>query len=292
MVSSLSTDGLEAHREFNVQLRRFQVLGERSSGTNFIASLIAKNLDITECNHLGWKHAVPHSQFIARDMLVIVAFRNPTDWLRSMHRKPWHSPPHLRGLQFSEFIRSEWETLTDDLLVRNDTMNTYRYERRSRLLSLVVWNHGFRKMVSNFGVRLGPIGLSEDMKSKVIGLTVQQDRHPISGKKFQNVVEMRTVKAQGFLGMRERGCNYLFINYEKAKMDPAGFIKTVALTFDISSKSMFIPVDEWLGGFLKTEKENLLGSPAFFSGADLQFINDFLSMGTENEMGYGLLTSL
>lgn len=290
MTKSLSIDGFEAHREFDVPLRRFQVLGERSSGTNFVSSLIAGNVKISECNHLGWKHAVPHSQFLARDLLVVVATRNPLDWLRSMHRKPWHSANHLRALEFSDFIRTEWETLTDDLLIRNDTMNIYRYENRYRLVPLAIWNHGLRKVLSKLGKNLGPVRMSEEMRSAVIGLAVQQDRHPITGLRFQNVMEMRTVKAQGFLGLRDRGCSYLFVNYERVKEDPAGFVSEVAAAFDLSMLGEFSPVTEWLGGFLKTEKENPTETPDILTDADRQFINQFLSADTETAMGYNLIS--
>jgi hypothetical protein len=41
------------------------------------------------------------------DTLFLVIFRNPLDWLRALHTRPYHAPGHW-NLSFSEFIRKPW----------------------------------------------------------------------------------------------------------------------------------------------------------------------------------------
>ena len=50
---------------------RFQVLGERSSGTNLVKRLIMMNSDLEETELLGWKHGFPSMAAIPSDLLVV-----------------------------------------------------------------------------------------------------------------------------------------------------------------------------------------------------------------------------
>lgn len=92
------------------RLVSMQVIGERSSGTNFTHKLLRRSLGLDRENYLGWKHAFPHVSFIRRDMLVICVVRNAVDWLISMHRRPWHTTAAMQKLPFPEFIRQPWMT--------------------------------------------------------------------------------------------------------------------------------------------------------------------------------------
>ena len=107
-------------------IRYVQVFGERCSGTNYLASLVRKNFGGVELTKdFGGKHwfikdHLPRSrpnrstdhQCVrplgdGHDTLFLVIYRNPFDWLRSLHEKPHHAEGH-RGLPFSEFIRKRW----------------------------------------------------------------------------------------------------------------------------------------------------------------------------------------
>lgn len=97
----------------NAAPKRFQVLGERSSGTNYVKRLLGRNTDLTPTEDLGWKHAFPHALAIPADFLVIGVVRRADDWLLSMHAKPWHCTAALQTLPFSDFIRAPWQTIVD-----------------------------------------------------------------------------------------------------------------------------------------------------------------------------------
>ncbi|WP_300436910.1 hypothetical protein [uncultured Mameliella sp.] len=95
------------------QPRRFQVFGERSSGTNFVKRLVARNSALTPTDDMGWKHGFPHMTAIPADMLVICCVRDARAWSLSMHAKPWHCPPAMQLLPFAAFLRAEWATIAD-----------------------------------------------------------------------------------------------------------------------------------------------------------------------------------
>ena len=94
-------------------IRRYQVFGERSSGTNFIKRLIGRNTPLQPTEALGWKHAAPQMTAIPRDLAVVCVVRDARAWALSMHAKPWHCPPEMQALAFSDFIRAEWRSIAD-----------------------------------------------------------------------------------------------------------------------------------------------------------------------------------
>ncbi len=107
-------------------IKYVQIFGERCSGTNFLTTLVFKNFrDVELTRDFGGKHwfirnhkprppgnnstdfqcvrSLDHSE----DTLFLIIYRNPYDWLRSLHEKPYHAREH-GGLSFSEFIRKNW----------------------------------------------------------------------------------------------------------------------------------------------------------------------------------------
>ncbi len=93
--------------------RRYQVFGERSSGTNFVKRLLGRNSTLRPIEDLGWKHGFPHMTAIPEDVAVVCVVRDARSWALSMHAKPWHCPPAMQALRFSDFLRAEWATVAD-----------------------------------------------------------------------------------------------------------------------------------------------------------------------------------
>jgi hypothetical protein len=91
------------------RLRRLQIFGERCSGTNYVAQLLRRNLGLEPTDAHGWKHGwLDRVEGPAADTLFVVVHRDPFDWLRSLHRMPWHAAPALQGLPFAQFVRTPW----------------------------------------------------------------------------------------------------------------------------------------------------------------------------------------
>ncbi len=92
---------------------RFQVIGERSSGTNYMKRLLGRNTPLTPTEALGWKHGTFQALAVPRDMVVILSVRNAADWALSMFAKPWHTPAAMQALELGGFLRARWETIID-----------------------------------------------------------------------------------------------------------------------------------------------------------------------------------
>jgi len=92
---------------------RVQVYGERCSGTKWIAQLLLHNLlSIRAVDDFGWKHGwVQGDVDHAGDCVFVVVHRDPFDWLRSLHKMPWHAAPELRSVPFARFLRTPWRCL-------------------------------------------------------------------------------------------------------------------------------------------------------------------------------------
>ncbi len=103
--------GFYAARQPAQQITRFQVVGERSSGTNFVSRLLGRNSGLRGSGVLGWKHGFPRPKPIPADLAVICTVRRADKWALSMHAKPWHTVPALQSLEFGDFIRAPWETV-------------------------------------------------------------------------------------------------------------------------------------------------------------------------------------
>lgn len=108
------SDPVTLYRRIKGQpIRRYQVLGERSSGTNLAHVLCKRNLNISEMDVLGWKHGFPSMLAVPKDALIIVSIRNVFDWVLSMHAKPWHASDDLLKLPFDAFLRAPWDSIVD-----------------------------------------------------------------------------------------------------------------------------------------------------------------------------------
>jgi hypothetical protein len=111
---SFARSGFFARRVGDAAITRFQVLGERSSGTNLIKRLLGQNSTLTPTEALGWKHGFLNPPSIPADFAVVCMVRNSENWARSMYSKPWHTTPEMQALAFSDFLRAPWTTIIDD----------------------------------------------------------------------------------------------------------------------------------------------------------------------------------
>ncbi|WP_299692312.1 hypothetical protein [uncultured Tateyamaria sp.] len=111
--AAFADTGFFATRAGDRPITRYQVLGERSSGTNFVKRLLGRNTPLKPSEALGWKHGFPHMMAIPADMAVICVVRRADTWARSMFDKPWHTTPAMQQMAFSEFLRAPWDTVID-----------------------------------------------------------------------------------------------------------------------------------------------------------------------------------
>lgn len=90
--------------------KQLQIFGERCSGTNYVAQLLRRNVPgLALTDRYGWKHGfVERVPEVAEDCVFVVVHRDPFDWVRSLHQKPWHAAEPLRGLSLTPFLREPW----------------------------------------------------------------------------------------------------------------------------------------------------------------------------------------
>lgn len=108
-------------------IKYIQIFGERCSGTNFLQKLIEYNIPEIEITwKYGWKHfpcwfypfwlekfnlsftTQQKTLCDNEEVLFIIIFRNPLDWLRSLFLKPHHVSKQINTVNFSKFIRNKW----------------------------------------------------------------------------------------------------------------------------------------------------------------------------------------
>jgi len=89
---------------------QLQIFGERCSGTNFVAQLLRRNLPCLRLtDRYGWKHGFARRiEDGAPECAFVIVSRDPVDWVRSLHRKPWHAGNSLHDRTLPDFLREPW----------------------------------------------------------------------------------------------------------------------------------------------------------------------------------------
>lgn len=98
-------------------IKRFTIMGERCSGTNYIDKLFSTNilnLDITW--DYGWKHWLGFYDFqnneVENETLFIGIIRDPIEWIDSLYRMKHHIPPENHNID--NFLFNEWWSEDDN----------------------------------------------------------------------------------------------------------------------------------------------------------------------------------
>ncbi|OYW60214.1 MAG: hypothetical protein B7Z10_04305 [Rhodobacterales bacterium 32-66-7] len=226
---------------------RFQIYGERRSGTNFVSRTIARNCGLKRFSSYGWKHALPYYPLLPRSCLFVVVVRDPFDWLRSFYAGPFEADPAIAALPFSGFIRAEWE-------------GTYTgFERQWAYRGYAVRDR-FARGEPNF-----------------------LDRHPVNGRRFRNVLELRSVKLAGHLSLLDRGLNAVAIRYEDFRVRPEAILRDIGSRFSLNLRADFRPTDVPVG---PSSDRRAAAKTAPISAEDRDFILAGLDQTLERRCGY------
>ncbi|MGZ5826266.1 MAG: hypothetical protein ACXWIO_09670 [Croceibacterium sp.] len=220
-------------------------------------------------------------QFIPSNVLPVVVFRDPFDWIQSLYRKPWHYREGAAKEQFGQFIRAPVDTQMDDDLWYDSFANVELLPLHQMIHSLLSdWI--LPRIKGRLGLTVHQTGRNERLPDVAHKRSLQLDRHPISGKRIENPIQMRNLKNAAFLGYRERGCPCVFVRYEFVRQDAQGFLNLLAQAFNIRLSEHFHPVAEWLGG-MPGERAPV----DRLDQADVQFVLENLHLDQEYQLGYG-----
>jgi hypothetical protein len=192
------------------EITLFQVLGERCSGTNYLAALIEENfhfLKSLEKNKIFiHKHFIPwvfnpdeinssfYYQIPKQNIIYIVLIRNVYDWIRSFYLQPFHIENH-GTLGFDHFVFSEIEIIKpDDLIPSSTFFNLSFFDQLDK-----------RKYTEYLHFHLDHL-------------------NPLTGVPFKNLLELRSVKYRNYLEFRKFVPNIIYLSFEQVKQDPEAFI--------------------------------------------------------------------
>lgn len=279
IAADMADKGWHFSGDRNAGVKKFAVLGERSSGTNFVQWALRRATDLKDVDHApwrgsylakhlsklpgitlkepsigayGWKHGIPTFPAIGRRDLIVVVFRNPFDWLVSMYAKPWHINDLMLSMSFAEFIRAPWDARVDRPNRYFDLPNVEDYD----------------------------------------GLPLRLDRHPITGKPYANILEMRAIKLQAYLGLVHLGGNVAFVRHDRFSKDPARCLSDMAARYGFRLNGASASSEKRMGSEWKLDARARYEEAR--SALDLQkaYICKYLDHDTELRAGFSLHCAL
>ena len=219
-ICAYSEMAIFAKKESTTPITRFFIFSERNSGSNYIKSLIKENtyLKINATDY-GHKHFLPWlnlpsiiysgpSQYYNfqdnEDCLFIMIFRNPYNWVRSMHKTPWHADSSLKKISFSDFIRKQWklkDQVTDAFIQKLMVFNPFLEKdpkdgsyfanvlklREAKIENMLLLKDRVKNIyyINYETVRDHPIKVLKEI-SKIFNINLTKKFHPITSKKGEN----------------------------------------------------------------------------------------------------------
>ncbi len=132
---------------------------------------------------------------------------------------------------------------------------------------------------------LPPQHFGIEPRDAIAGRALQLDRHPITGRTFETPLDLRNVKYQSYLGLKNREVNVAIIQMETLIRDPKLFLTCLAISFDLSIRGK-VQLPELILGQYNRIIPLPSPVPAEISTADTSFILQQLDLLTEAEIGY------
>ncbi|KAJ54065.1 hypothetical protein ACMU_03995 [Actibacterium mucosum KCTC 23349] len=246
-MKGLLSDRIHMQRGTDTPLKRFAVIGERCSGTNFAAHCVNVNLPLKAATweDYGWKHGFPTKPAFADDTLFVVMLRDPVGWAKSMYVKPWHARYRLMTKDFSSFIRTRWDA-------QISPPRAFHLEDDSELAEKVL----------------------------------QWDRHPITGLPYDNLLRLRNDKMAGFLSMSSRAANVVFLRMDLLTSDPEQSIGRIAECFELIPRDLEVETTPRKMGQLRRPVPLSSPPPEELSAKDFEFFSSELDMKQEEKLGF------
>ena len=191
------------------------VFGERNSGTNFIHALLQRNFPAfadapgDRIGQFGFRYGWKHGF-----PMMLAAPDHVLSICVFRHPETWLRSMHARPWHVAPALRA----MTFEEFIRTE-WHTIVDER-------------------NFGLDTDdPRALQE----------LHWDRHPITGKRFENILALRTAKTAAFLTLPNRFKTCLLVRQEDILKAPEEFVAHVAAAFALKRLPEFHPVEERRG---------------------------------------------
>ena len=232
--------------------RKFVILGERCSGTNFLEEALTQNFDITYTSEYGNKHFFCLNKYETanEDTIFIGIIRNPIYWLNSFSKELHHIPSINKGLQ--NFLFNEFYSVLD--------------EQKNKLSIL------------DFGSNFNNYNNSTEIVNP-------KDLNYLTGKKYKNIFEMRKLKNHFLTNIMPRKVkNYIWVNYESLLYNYEATLNNIKTKFSLVKKTdTYVKIKN----YKKSNSYNYKQQRAItFNNALLHLIWDNLDTNQEKTLGY------
>jgi len=234
------------------QIKKFAILGERCSGTNFLEEAISKNFQIKYTAEFGNKHFFCNNNYESNnsnDILFIGIIRNPIFWLNSFSKDLFHIP-QINKKNLQNFLFNEFYSIKEPEKNNNTTNNL-----------LLLNNRLYSKEIIN-----------------------TDDLNYLNGQKYKNIFELRKIK-NNFLKnvMPTKVKNYILINYEDLLYNYEIILQLIKEKFNlIQTTEKF----EKITKYKKSDINFLRQKDITFPLNIIQLIWKNLDLEQENELGY------
>lgn len=221
-------------------IKKFTILGERCSGTNFLEEALTKNFNLEVTWDYGWKHFFGFDSYEnSDDTLFIGIIRDPVDWLNSIYREQHHFPEYMWDYDPETFLKSEFWSIHDE-------------------------------------------------SSGKYGEEIMKDRHVYTGKRYENIFELRKIKLEYLLSeMYGKVKNYVLIRYEDLRDSYDETLKDIKDEFNLDIKDYWKENSkpEKIGYYKKNKQKEFKKEPKeIYFRADQ--ILDKLDIDLEEIVGY------
>lgn len=119
-----------------------------------------------------------------------------------------------------------------------------------------------------------------------VGEVLQYDRHPITGRAFRDVVDLRNHKMAAHLGLWNRDIDVVLCTHEYISRNPETFVKQVAEAFKLSVSSPFHIPKGHFGWPWPKEIRDVTLPPAALEPEDRAYVISRLDLQQEARLGY------
>ena len=229
--------------------RKFVILGERCSGTNFLEAALTQNFDITYTSEYGSKHFFCNNNYTTAsdDTVFIGIVRNPIYWLNSFSKELYHIPSVNKSLR--NFLFNEFYSVFDEQQNKKPMMD-------------------FNIFSNNVSEPINP-----------------KDLNYLNGNKYKNIFEMRKLKNHYLMNIMPcKVKNYILINYESLLYNYDATLNNLQTKFDLVKKNdTYVKIKNYKKSDTYNFKQQRLIT---FKNELIQIIWENLDTTQESVLGY------
>ena len=110
------------------------------------------------------------------------------------------------------------------------------------------------------------------------------DRHPLTGRRFENILQLRNAKTAAFLSLPVRFEHCILLRHEDVAERPEAFVEFVSQTFGLPRHTTFNPVTHRRGRAAEGRFNPAQYPP--LTPQERQFVWDQLDSAQETQLGY------